>query len=150
MSETRGTTLKILSLLLALQWGIVGIRNFVSCNHPISGSEYEYEQTMKIYCDCAHNKYGQFVADLVGAWAIGQALTRFHMATTGHVADLYLTLLFLFITDVLVIFAIFRLGWGEHPAFYNIMCIGSTIYEGITLVEARKAHAARLKMNKFK
>jgi len=72
--------------------GVVVIRNFVTCNAPISGTEYEHEQTLKIYCGCANNNHVQFVADLVGTFATLQALSRFHMATTTHVADLYLTL----------------------------------------------------------
>lgn len=146
VSETRGTPLKMLSLLVSIMWGLVGLRNFFFCDIPLSGTDSEREQIHKMYYDCKNDKTGQFTADLVGIFSIMQSAIRFHMATTTHVADLYLTLLLLTGIDALIFLAMIRYGWDANPWYYNIMAAGSFLYEGYTLVQARQAHLARLKM----
>lgn len=149
VSEARGIPLTILSLFLALQWGAIGVRNFFACGTPISGGDHERWTLVEMYGeDCSNRKYGQFTSDLLGTFSIMQAVIRVHMATTTHVADLYLTLLLLTMVDALLVLAMLRLGLEEQPMYYNVMAFGSLLYEVITLVTARKAYVARLKMKK--
>ena len=76
------------------------------------------------------------------------ATIRYHMATTTHVADLYLTLWFLCIGDGLLVFIMGRLGFEEIPIIYLLMVGGAFVYELYILWFARRAYLARLKMKK--
>ena len=135
---------------MATLWLITGLRNIFYCDKPIFGTEEEKHQLTEMFPNCSEgNVYTQFTADLLAVFDLMFAFIRYHMASTTHVADLYLTLCLLVFGDVMFLFCMLRLGYEKNPMVYQLLVGGSTIHEFYTLLQARKAHNARLEMEKI-
>lgn len=147
VEETRGVPFKLLSLLLGVVFVVPSIRNFFFCKCGFT--EFDAQSLAEWYPDCDSDRFHRLSADMSGMCGLFFALIRFHVATTTHVADLYLSMKALVFMDTVALWILIRLGLQETPSLlYPSMVLASLIYEVYIFMVARKAYIARSKTQK--
>lgn len=146
VNETRGVPFQVVSLLLAVGFGIVAIRCFFFCAYGLTESDRIHMQDLFPSCDT--DKSQQLSADLAGLTALAQTLIHFHVATTTHVADLYITMKAALVMDFGFVLVVLRFGLQKSPVIYPILIGGGFLYECFVFTIAQKAYVARQKMKR--